>query len=331
VSTGPPGAAPLLEVDGLTVDFDTGAGPVRAVRGVSFAVAEREVVALVGESGSGKSATALAALGLLPRSAAVGGAVRFRGEDLLAMPPARLRELRGGAVSMVFQDPMTALTPVRTVGAQLAEAVRAHARVSRAEAGRRAVAALDTVGIPDAGRRLRAYPHEFSGGMRQRVLLAMAIVNDPALLVADEPTTALDVTVQALILDTLRELRERTGIAVVLITHDLGVVAGFADRALVMYAGRVVERAGVAELFARPRMPYTAGLLASVPGPVRGGRLRPIPGVPPSPGRLPAGCPFGPRCPLVAEVCAVEPPLAPTDLAGHRAACHRWADTGKLR
>ncbi len=316
----------LLSVRDLSVSFATDDGVVRAVRDVSFDVRPGEVLGVVGESGCGKSVTAVALMGLLPRTATVTGSIRFRGRELVGLPGRQLRALRGSEIAMIFQDPMSALNPVHTVGAQLAEAYRAHHDVSRRVARSRAVEALELVGIPQPARRADQFPHEFSGGMRQRVIIAMAVINDPRLLVADEPTTALDVTVQAQILETLQAVRERTGAAIMMITHDLGVVAGIAGRVQVMYGGTVVESGPVDEVFAAPRMPYTLGLLGSVPHPELVGRpLTPVPGAPPSLLRLPRACTFAPRCPLVAEVCReAEPELLDTDRPGHPARCHRW-------
>ncbi|MEU9835561.1 ABC transporter ATP-binding protein [Streptosporangium sp. NPDC048047] len=314
----------MLEVTGLHVTFGAGAGAVRAVRGVSYAVRPGEVLGVVGESGSGKSVTSLAVMGLLPPHARVTGSVRLRGREILGADEKTLSAVRGGTISMVFQDPLSALTPVYRVGDQIAEAVRIHQRVSRGNAARRAVELLDLVGIPDAARRARAFPHEFSGGMRQRVMIAMAIANDPDVILCDEPTTALDVTVQAQVLEVLRRARRETGAAIVLITHDLGVVAGFADRVMVMYAGRPVETGPVDDVYLRPRMPYTAGLLAAVPRLDAAERPVPIEGTPPSPAALPPGCPFEPRCPLAVPACAVaEPALEPVGSPGHLAACVR--------
>ncbi|MGV9598776.1 dipeptide ABC transporter ATP-binding protein [Streptosporangium sandarakinum] len=318
----PPG--PVLEVTDLHVTFGAGAGAVRAVRGVSYAVRPGEVLGVVGESGSGKSVTSLAVMGLLPPHARVTGSVRLHGREILGADEKTLSAVRGGTISMVFQDPLSALTPVYRVGDQIAEAVRIHRRVSRRDAARRAVELLDLVGIPDAARRARAFPHEFSGGMRQRVMIAMAIANDPDVLLCDEPTTALDVTVQAQVLEVLRRARRETGAAIVLITHDLGVVAGFADRVMVMYAGRPVEAGTVDDVYLRPRMPYTAGLLAAVPRLDAAERPVPIEGTPPSPAALPPGCPFEPRCPLAVPACsAAEPALEPVGSPGHLAACIR--------
>jgi oligopeptide/dipeptide ABC transporter ATP-binding protein len=316
----------VLRVEDLSVGFPTEDGLVTAVRGVSYALREREVLGIVGESGSGKSVSSLAVMGLLPRSARVTGRIVYRGDDVLTMSPSQQRGLRGKRISMVFQDPMTALNPVYTIGDQLAEAVRSHEAVPQKVALRRAQEMLDLVGIPQPAARLRSYPHEFSGGMRQRAMIAMAIVNNPDVIIADEPTTALDVTVQAQILETLTEVKDAVGAAIVLITHDLGVVAGMADRVLVMYAGRGVEIGDTRDVFARPRMPYTAGLLGSTPsveGTNAGARLRPIAGAPPSLINIPPGCPFNPRCPLATDVCReVEPDLLVTDDPTHLAACH---------
>jgi len=328
----PDKVVPLLQVDGLTVRFDTEDGTVNAVRGMSYSLAEREVLGIVGESGSGKSVSSLAVMGLLPRTARVTGRILLQGQDVLTMPEAQFRSLRGRKVAMIFQDPMTALNPVVAIGDQLAEARRSHEYVSKKVAWARAAEMLDLVGIPRPAERLRNYPHEFSGGMRQRVMIAMAVINNPDIIIADEPTTALDVTVQAQILEKLVEVKDAVGAAIVLITHDLGVVAGMADRVLVMYAGRAVERGATEQVFRSPRMPYTAGLLGSIPGlestsRLRSSRLRPIPGAPPSLINLPRGCPFSPRCPLVRDRCNTdEPVLETTEQHGHTAACHYWAE-----
>jgi len=320
------GSAPLLEVENLTVTFGSEAGPVQAVRGISYTVNPGETLAIVGESGSGKSVSSLAVMGLLPASATITGQIKFKGEDLLGMNDKRLSRLRGSGISMVFQDPLSALTPVYTIGDQIAEAVLIHQKVSKAQAERRAVELLDLVGIPNPKLRASSFPHEFSGGMRQRAMIAMAIANDPDLIIADEPTTALDVTIQAQVLEVLRKAKDVTNAATVLITHDLGVVAGFADRVMVMYAGKAVETAEVDEVFYAPRMPYTMGLLGSIPrmDVAEKEPLIPIEGTPPSLVGLPVGCPFAPRCPLVVEKCRTEEPgLDPTDRAEHYAACHR--------
>ncbi|KZS82132.1 peptide ABC transporter ATP-binding protein [Mycobacterium persicum] len=317
---------PLLEVTDLAVTFPTDGDAVTAVRGISYRVDPGEVVAMVGESGSGKSAAAMAVVGLLPEYAEVGGSVRLQGTELLDLGDDGMSRVRGKVIGTVFQDPMSALTPVYTVGDQIAEAIRVHQpRVGKQEARRRAVELLELVGISQSERRARAFPHELSGGERQRVVIAIAIANDPDLLICDEPTTALDVTVQAQILDVLRTARDVTGAGVLIITHDLGVVAEFADRALVMYAGRVVESAGVSDLYRDRQMPYTVGLLGSVPrlDAAQGTRLVPIPGAPPSLAGMDPGCPFAPRCPLVIDECrSAEPELIEVG-ADHRAACIR--------
>jgi oligopeptide/dipeptide ABC transporter ATP-binding protein len=317
--------APVLEIEGLEVSFPGDAGKVHAVRGVDLDVREGSVLGLVGESGCGKTVTMLAALGLLPRSATVRGSVRFRGTELVGLPPARIRAFRGSRMAMIFQDPVTSLNPVFSVGFQIAEAVRAHhPEVRSREAWGRAVELLTLVGIPDPGRRAHDYAHQLSGGMCQRAMIAMAVANDPDLLIADEPTTALDVTIQAQILDVLRSIRHEKGVAIVLISHDLGVVAGLAEEVAVMYAGRVVERGPVDEVYERSRHPYTRGLLASLPDLSAGhrGALTPIEGAPPSLVALPSGCAFHPRCPYAEEVCReVDPALRP--VAGVISACHR--------
>ncbi|MGW5387851.1 ABC transporter ATP-binding protein [Nocardia sp. NPDC003963] len=322
------GRAPLLEVSDLHVSFPSEEGRVDAVRGVNYSVADGEVLAIVGESGSGKSVSSLAVMGLLPDQARVSGSIRLRGRELLGLGDKELSKLRGSAVSMVFQDPLSALTPVYRVGDQVAEALLAHGNLNKTEASKRAVELLDLVGIPDPELRARAFPHEFSGGMRQRVVIAMAIANDPALIICDEPTTALDVTVQKQILNLLRKARDITGAGVVMITHDMGIAATLADRVAVMYAGRVVETAGTAQVFRSPRMPYTVGLLGSIPrmdGPARA-PLIPIVGAPPAMHALPAGCSFAPRCPVAIEDCrSVEPPLTET-VPGHDAACIRTGE-----
>ena len=318
---------PVLSVRDLAVSFPSEEGRVEAVRGLSYDVAAGEVLGIVGESGSGKSVSAMAVMGLLPGQARVSGSVRFRDTELLGRSDVELSRIRGRRIAMVFQDPLSALTPVYTVGGQIAEALRVHRRgMAKTEAARRAVELLDLVGIPHPAARARAFPHEFSGGMRQRAVIAMAIANDPDLIIADEPTTALDVTVQAQVLELLKTAQQVTGAAIVLITHDLGVVAGLAERVMVMYAGRAVETAPVHELYAHPRMPYTLGLLGSIPRIDAGRRqpLVPIEGQPPSLVELQPGCPFAPRCPLAVDVCQeVEPELDPVAGGDHRAACHR--------
>ncbi|HEX5708884.1 MAG TPA: ABC transporter ATP-binding protein [Pyrinomonadaceae bacterium] len=299
----------LLEVKDLRTHFPTRSGLVRAVDGVSFQVGEGELLGLVGESGCGKSITALSVMRLVaPPGKIVGGEIRFAGEDLLAASEARMREIRGDDIAMIFQDPMTSLNPVYTVGEQIAEALRLHRRLSRDAARRAAVDAMQEVAIPDPARRADDYPHQLSGGMRQRVMIAMALACDPRLLIADEPTTALDVTIQAQILELIDELRRTRNLAVLLITHDLGVVAEVADRVCVMYTGRIVEESPVEELFARPKHPYTEGLLKSVPKltaaeVAKAVRLQTIEGTVPKPTNLPAGCHFAPRCPHVMPRC----------------------------
>jgi peptide/nickel transport system ATP-binding protein len=271
---------------------------------------------------------------LLPSSAVVTGSIKFKGTELLGLNDRKLSKLRGSGISMVFQDPLSALTPVYTIGDQIAEAVRIHQEVSKAKAHQRAVELLDLVGIPNARLRADSFPHEFSGGMRQRAMIAMAIANDPDLIIADEPTTALDVTIQAQVLDVLAKAKEVTNAATVLITHDLGVVAGFADRVMVMYAGKAVELATVDDIFYSPRMPYTMGLLGSIPrmDVEEKEPLIPIEGTPPSLVNLPSGCPFRPRCPIAVEVCrTTEPPLAETDRPRHQAACHRSLEIAQRR
>jgi oligopeptide/dipeptide ABC transporter ATP-binding protein len=316
--------APLLEVKDLCVDFPTDDGVVHAVRGVSFRLEAGTVLAIVGESGSGKSVTSLAIMGLLPKTARVSGSIRYRGAELVGLRDRAHAKLRGKEIAMIFQDPMTSLNPVYRIGWQLAEAVQAHQGLSRSDARSRAVDLLRLVGIPKPEERARNYPHEFSGGMRQRVVIAMAVANDPDLIIADEPTTALDVTVQAQILETMETARRSTQAAMLLITHDLGVVAGSADEVLVMYAGRPVEIGSVDDIYYRPRMPYTVGLLGALPrlDQVDGGRLVPVRGAPPSLINLPPGCPFSPRCPLSGEWCNEQEPTLGTVGPGHLAACH---------
>ncbi|HVC25031.1 MAG TPA: ABC transporter ATP-binding protein [Acidimicrobiales bacterium] len=324
---------PVLVFEGLEVDFATGGGVVHAVRGVDLTLSSGEVLGIVGESGSGKSVTAMAAMGLLPRSARTRGSVRYRGAELLGRKEKQLMGIRGKGISMIFQDPMTSLNPVYSVGWQIAEAIRAHQDLSKEAATAAAVELLRRVGIPNPEERSTSYPHEFSGGMRQRVVIAIAIANDPEIILADEPTTALDVTVQAQVLESLKTALSETHAALLLITHDLGVIAGLADRVLVMYAGRPVEVGTVDEIFYSPAMPYTLGLLGSIPRVDTDGteRLRPIPGSPPSMVGVLPGCPFAPRCPLRAPVCdEQEPPLLavgrPVDgspgSSAHAAACH---------
>jgi oligopeptide/dipeptide ABC transporter ATP-binding protein len=315
----------LLSISDLTVTFPTADGDVQAVRGVDYALHPGEVLGIVGESGSGKSVSSLAVMGLLPKTARISGSIRYRGKELLGLSERELMKLRGKNISMIFQDPMTSLNPVYKVGFQIEEAVHAHNDVSSEQARRRALELLEIVGIPFPEKRIDQYPHEFSGGMRQRVVIAIAMANNPDVIIADEPTTALDVTVQAQVLEALRAAQRETGAAMVLITHDLGVVAGQADRMLVMYAGKPVEIGSVDDIYYTPRMPYTLGLLGSLPrlDAGRSERLTPIQGSPPSLLSLPRGCPFVPRCPLARAVCGEqEPELVPTGDRGHSAACH---------
>jgi len=317
-------AEPLVAIRGLTVDFDTGKRIVRALHGVDLDVAPGEAVGLVGESGSGKSVTWLAALGLLGRRAHLGGSVRLAGRELVDAPVAALEQVRGKQIAMIFQDPSSSLNPVHRIGRQLGEALKLHRGMTDKAAQAEAERLLDRVGIADAQRRLGDYPHELSGGMNQRVMIAMALAGEPDILIADEPTTALDATIQAQILELLREIRRDSGMAMVLISHDLGIVAENTDRVCVMYAGRIVEDAPIATIFGAARHPYTAGLLAALPeltGPRR--RLVPIPGVVPEPWNLPSGCSFAPRCPLAGADCdAGPPPFVGLD-AVHRVACLR--------
>jgi len=311
---------PLLDVRDLTVTFTRRGGPdTRAVDGVSFQVSPGQTLGLVGESGSGKSVTSLAVMGLLPRrSVSVEGHVYFDGDDLLTLPRDRMRDIRGRDMAMVFQDPMTSLNPVVPIGVQVTEVFERHQDMTGEAARKAAAELLDRVGIPDPGRRLKEYPHQLSGGMRQRALIAMALACRPRVLIADEPTTALDVTIQAQILELLKDLVQDTGAALIMITHDLGVVAGLCDTVHVMYAGRVVESAGRRELFAEPRHPYTGGLLASVPrlDAPRGAPLQPIPGSPTDVLSWPDGCAFAPRCPNRIDACTGAPP--PLEAIGGR-------------
>ena len=329
-----PGAADarrILEISDLTVDFSTEDGLVHAVDHVSYHVYAGETLGVVGESGSGKSVTWLAAMGLLRRtSAKVSGAVMMNGQNLLELSTDELRPIRGSDIAMIFQDPNTSLNPVMSIGDQIDETIRAHGRASTSAAARkRTIQLLDLVGIPDATERCRQYPHEFSGGMRQRAMIAMAIANDPKVLVADEATTALDVTIQAQVLEILELAREETHAAIILITHDLGLVAELADRVVVMYAGRVAEIGDCDEIFRLPAHPYTEGLLGSIP--VMGGeprRLLPIPGQPPSLTRLPSGCAFHPRCARSADraICREQRPDPIEVGPAHLSACHFWSE-----
>ena len=317
---------PLLEVKDLRTSFFTDAGEVRAVDGVSFAVEAGKLMGLVGESGSGKTASVLSVMRLLPESArVVGGAVLFEGRDLLKLSKPEMRAVRGAKIAMIFQEPMTSLNPVFTIGSQIGEAVRLHQRTGRRETLERTIEALRLVGIADPERRVNDYPHQLSGGMRQRVMIAMALACEPKLLIADEPTTALDVTIQAQILDLIRELQVRLKLAVILVTHDLGIVAQYADDVTILYAARVMEQAPSAELFRNPLNPYTRGLLESIPGADghRHRRLRAIAGTIPNALHPPSGCRFHPRCPMVIDECArVDPPLV-AKAPQHLVACIR--------
>ncbi len=325
--TGRP-ARTLLQVDDLRVTFATEDGPVHAVNGVSFSLAEGEILALVGESGCGKSVTAMSIPGLLPPTATVGGSIRLGDVDLFSLTPKQLRQVRGKDVSFVFQEPMTSLNPAFTVGRQIREVLQRHEGLSKRAAHQRAIELLELVRIPAPDRRVDEYPHQLSGGMRQRVMIAIGVACGPKVLIADEPTTALDVTIQAGVLDIMRDLRDRLGTAIIIITHDLGVVADIADRVVVMYAGRPVEEAEIHELFAHPQHPYTNGLLNAIPHRERGieevarTRLTEIPGMVPSLRTDPDLCTFAPRCPRSTEVCVSRrPPLEPTR-PRHPTACY---------
>ncbi len=320
-----------LKVSNLNTSFRTDDGLVKAVSGVSFDLEEGRTLGVVGESGSGKSVTFLSVMGLLdPRQAHVSGSVLLDDEELLGAKTGRLRELRGRRIGMIFQDPMTSLNPVKSIGWQLEEAVLIHHDVTRKDARSRALDILQEVEIPRANQRIDDYPHQFSGGMRQRVMIAMALINNPAILIADEPTTALDVTTQAQILRLIQRLQEEHNMAVVMITHDLGVVAELADDVIVMYGGKVVEQARVDDLFSKPEMPYTWGLLGSLPRlNAAGGRLEQIPGQPPSLLHPPAGCPFNPRCEFVMDICRQELPELEKSVVGenHLFRCHLDEET----
>jgi len=324
---------PILEVRDLKTHFRSENGPIKAVDGVSFSVRKGETLAVVGESGSGKSVTSLSIMRLIPPRAGgiVGGQIIFEGRDIAAIPEREMRSIRGNEVSMVFQEPMTSLTPVHSVGNQIAEAIRVHEKVSSGASRERAVEMLELVGIPEPRRRARAYPHQLSGGMRQRVMIAIALACRPKLLIADEPTTGLDVTVQAQILDLMRGLQKELGMAILFITHDLGVVAEMADRVVVMYAGRAVEEAAVRDIFRRPKMPYTQGLMNSIPRVDRSLdhqlNLVPIPGNVPGPFAMPIGCAFAPRCAFVRTPGCTEsiPPLSDSG-SGHMVRCARWRE-----
>jgi oligopeptide/dipeptide ABC transporter ATP-binding protein len=324
---------PLLDVRGLRTEFRTDGGIVRAVDGISYSVEEGETVAIVGESGSGKSVGALSILRLIPDPPGriTAGETIFAGRDLMRLSDEEMRRVRGGEIGMVFQEPMTSLNPVLTIGRQITETIEQHREIDRAAAGRRAVELLGLVGIADPERRLRQYPHQLSGGMRQRVMIAIALACGPKLIIADEPTTALDVTIQAQILELMKDLTRRLNVALIIITHNLGVVARYADRVNVMYAGRIVESGGAAAIYHAPRHPYTAALLRSVPrlDRPRRARLDPIEGQPPDLSRLDTGCAFRPRCRFAVEACAAAPPpLQPVAETGHSAACLRSLELG---
>ena len=325
VSGGPAGSA-LLEVDDLHVEFRTDYGVVNAVNGISYTLSAGETLAILGESGCGKSVSAQTIMGILdsPPGFVTGGEIRYKGRDLLTMSAKEQRDIRGEEISIVFQDALSSLNPVFPVGWQIAEMFRQHRGMNKTDALAQAVRLMERVSIPGAAQRVKAFPHQFSGGMRQRIMIAMAIALDPAVLIADEPTTALDVTVQAQIMKLLQELREERQMGLILITHDLGVVADVADRIAVMYAGKLVEHGDVYELYARPAHPYTKGLLESIPRlDQKGQELAAIGGLPPNLMRIPPGCPFNPRCPYAQDVCRVDPPPALREVVhGRWSACH---------
>lgn len=324
--------AVLMEVKDLTTRFHTDEGTVYAVNGVSYTLQEGETLGVVGESGCGKSVHALSIMGLIPKPPGEipKGEVIFRGRDLLKLPPSKQRLVRGAEIAMVFQDPMTSLNPVLTIGRQITEAIELHLNMNKEQARKRAVQLLEMVGIPGAESRLDDYPHQFSGGMRQRVMIAMGLSCDPQLLIADEPTTALDVTIQAQIVDLVQRLQDELGMAIIWITHDLGVVAGMADRVLVMYSGFIVEEGNVNDIYAHPRHPYTLGLLRSIPRLDLGRqkRLIPIDGLPPDLLEPPTHCPFAPRCSFVQDKCWQENPTLVEVTPGHKAAC--WVDISNV-
>ena len=318
---------PLLHIDDLHVHFNTSDGVVQAINGASLTLNPGEIVGLVGESGSGKSVTAMSILGLVPKPPAIypKGRILWKGIDLLTTPDRELREIRGGEISMIFQDPMTSLNPVYTIGHQISEMIRVHERISAKAAKVRSIEMLDLVGVPNPQQRVDDYPHQFSGGMRQRAMIAMALSCNPELLIADEPTTALDVTIQAQILEILEKSARELNVAVLLITHDLGVVAGICDRVAVMYGGRIVEEAPVDDLFERPLMPYTWGLMKSIPQMDKStsSRLYTIPGSPPVMSRPPKGCAFAARCEFAIDKCQTEVPELETYAADRLVRCHR--------
>ena len=325
--------APLLEVEDLRVEFHVRHGVVVANDSVSYSLNSGDTLAIIGESGSGKSVSAMAIMGIIdsPPGFVTGGAIRYRGIDLLEMKESKRRLVRGDHISIIFQDALTALNPVFTVGSQIAEMFRVHRGMSKRDANRRAVELLDRVKIPAAKDRMDNYPHEFSGGMRQRVMIAMSIAIDPSVLIADEPTTALDVTVQAQVMDLLKELQRDTGMGLILITHDLGVVAEVADRVAVMYAGRIIEDGSISEIHRDPAHPYTIGLMESLPSlDTRTGKLIPIPGSPPDLSNRPKGCAFRPRCSMARELCLTDDPeLIPLDEPGRASACHFVSEVRK--
>jgi oligopeptide transport system ATP-binding protein len=315
----------LLEVKDLRTYFETGDGTVKAVDGISFQLQRGETLGIVGESGSGKSVTNLSIIRLVPDPPGkiVSGEVFFKGQDILLLPPDAVRKIRGRRIAMIFQDPMTSLNPFMKISRQLMEMTELHLGHTKAQAYEHAVKMLETVGIPDARARANSYPHEFSGGMRQRVMIAMALSCEPELLIADEPTTALDVTIQAQILELIKKLKQETGTSVILITHDLGVVAGMTDHVIVMYAGKIFEQAKTKELFARPGNPYTKGLLKSVPDPTaEQGKLYQIPGLPPDVAHLKPGCPFAERCERAEDICRREFPPFVELTPDHHSLCH---------
>ncbi|MFM5560108.1 ABC transporter ATP-binding protein [Aeromonas rivipollensis] len=325
------GRAPILEVRDLEVEFSVDDGKIKVLDGVSFQVAPGQTLGIVGESGCGKSVTSLAIMGLLPRphGQVVAGSIRFQGEELLSLPPDQMYKVRGNRISMIFQEPMTALNPVQTVGAQLMEVFSLHRPdFSKAQRKEAAIAMLQKVGIPEPAQRFEVYPHNLSGGMRQRVMIAMALACEPDLLICDEPTTALDVTIQAQILDLMKALQAQTGMAIIFITHDLGVVAELCDEVVVMYAGRAVERADIYELFDHPRHPYTHGLMASIPRleDVPKSLLKTIKGQVPALHEMPAGCRFSNRCPHATEICVGTIPVTEQLSERHAVACHHWKE-----
>ena len=331
----PDGAVPILDVTDLKTVFKTRGGEVHAVNSVSFDLEPGELLGVVGESGSGKSVTMMSLIGLLPSPPADirAGSVMFEGRDVLKMTPDELRDIRGSRIGFVFQDPMTSLNPVFSVGFQIMEPLRKHMGLTKKQAARRAVELLELVGIPDADSRLSSYPHQFSGGMRQRVMIAIALACDPKVLIADEPTTALDVTIQAQILELVRELRQKLGMAIIWITHDLGVIAGIADRVMVMYGGQIVEQAPVRELFSNPQHPYTRALLETLPSVtgLRSEKLRTIEGQPPSLSAHPASCPFKARCSHALDICGRKNPPILKLTGDHDVACFWDAKTGAER